>query len=244
MKVTAVVPWRGGCEHRERALEWVTARLASAGVDVVLGHCEEGPWVKAVAVADALGRVDADMLVIHDADVWVPELLRAVEAVDDGVPWVAPHTLVRRLDRSSTAAVLDGGELGGTLEHPGPYVGVVGGGVVVLPRSTYERVPMDHRFLNWGQEDEAWGLALDVLAGPHVRLTGDLWHLWHPAPERIDRRIGSIEGRALRRRYERAARRARQGHGVGEMEGIVAEVRASSGVMLERQCMLPLRDVT
>lgn len=143
-------------------------------------------------------------MVIHDADVWCDGLDRAVAAVADGAPWAIPHEHVHRLDQTSTAAVLAGAPLGGTLTEK-PYRGWAGGGIVVLPRSTYDQVPIDPRFAGWGQEDDSWAIALTQLAGEPWRGDGDLWHLWHPPQPREGRIIGSAEGKALNRRY-RAAR--------------------------------------
>jgi len=41
-----------------------------------------------------------------------------------------------------------------------PYPGYPGGGITVLPRSTYTEVPLDLRYEGWGQEDESWAHAL------------------------------------------------------------------------------------
>src|SRR5690606_37809457 len=80
--------------------------------------------------------------------------------------WAVPHRLVYRLSEAATSGVL-----AGLAPSPGmrlvqaPYVGYAGGGITVLPRSTYDQVPLDPRFRGWGQEDESWAHALTVLAG-------------------------------------------------------------------------------
>lgn len=165
------------------------------------GTCT-GPWSKGTAVADALTRTDAEVLVIADADVWVPSIPQAVEAVASGQPWVVPHRYVHRLDRRSTEAVLTIKPTctPNKLTQP-PYQGVIGGGVTVLRREVYEDCPLDPRFLGWGQEDESWGLALRTLHGEPMRFDAKLYHHWHLPQERLDRRTGSLEGRALWRRY-------------------------------------------
>jgi hypothetical protein len=205
--VSVVVPRGGACEHRQRAWRWVSARLTAAhpSWEVVEGFAE-GPWCKAAAVADGLSRASGDVLIVHDADVWT-ELEPAVGMLDAGAPWVIPHRLVHRLNETATAMVLAGAEPAtpvGAYDEA-PYVGWEGGGVVVLNRADYDRAFLDARFQNWGQEDASWAAALDTLVGPHVRLDADLWHLWHPAPSRLSRRVGSKEGEALARQYQRAA---------------------------------------
>lgn len=209
-RVSVVVPWRGGCPHREVAWRWVRPRLEATFPDwqIATGECPDGPWVKALAVADALERTDGDVVVMHDADVWCDRLGEAVRSVVDGTRvWATPHRTVHRLTAEATAAVLAGGELAGKLEQA-PYRATLGGGIVVLGRATYDDCPLDPRITGWGQEDEAWALALRVLHGRQGRLgrgVGQLWHLWHPPQPRLTRRVGSDANVALTNRY-RAAR--------------------------------------
>ncbi|MBV2364249.1 glycosyltransferase family protein [Streptomonospora nanhaiensis] len=200
-----IIPWQGGCAHREAALGWVRARWARAGYRVVLGE-HTGPWCKARAVAAALPEATGDVLVVADADCWPERLDAALEAVGAGAAWAMPHGPVYRLSAEATADVLAGADPGPQMPlAQRPYEGWPGGGIVVLPRGTYERVPLDPRFVGWSGEDESWARALTILAGPGWRGRGRLWHLWHPPQRRVSRRWGSPAARALAGRY-RAAR--------------------------------------
>lgn len=71
----------------------------------------------------------------------------------------------------------------------------------MVRRDTYERVPLDRRFTGWGHEDDAWGWALQTLAGPPARGDERLIHLWHPPQERRSRQRGSVESYELQERY-------------------------------------------
>ena len=84
------------------------------------------------------------------------------------------------------------------------YEGRLGGGVVIARREALLSVPMDRRFEGWGQEDEAWGVALEAMLGRCWRGDADLLHLWHPHEPRLTLRQGSKEGWDLYRRYARA----------------------------------------
>jgi hypothetical protein len=203
MATAVVVPCRLDDEHRAAAWSWVRNRYADIhpAWEVVTGTCS-GPWVKATAVADALTRTDADRLLIADADVWSDGLSWAVDALDDW-PWVIPHHAVHRLTEAATAAVLAGGPLGGeTTQHP--YKGYPGGGFMAVRRDVYERAPLDPRFVGWGQEDQAWHLALRRIAGHGPRGRANLWHLFHPPQPRLSRQTGSEASAALLHRYQRA----------------------------------------
>jgi hypothetical protein len=219
---SVLVPWAGGCEHRERAYRWVRERLTLTHPhwEVVEGSGGE-PWCKAAAVEDGLTRASGDVLVVHDADVWVPNLAAAVAVLEAGAPWVMPHRLVHRLNREATGMVYAGANPH-DLRLPydeDPYIGWPGGGVVVLNRADYQRAPLDRRFVGWSGEDASWAYALDTLVGPGERLDADLVHLWHPPQPRMNRRFGSHQSQALWHRYRRARDRP------DRMAALVAEGR-------------------
>lgn len=199
--IAVVIPFTPGlCAHRDRAHEYVTARLAAFHPDwpIVTGSCA-GEWSKGEAVADALTRTDADVIVMHDADSFVPPdaLSAAVDAVRPGV-WAMPHTAVHRLKESPTRSLYAEPPTetvdiarGGRLKQP--YQGTAGGGVVAIARADYESCPIDPRFQGWGGEDDAWGRALCTLVGgritdgsdpygmhPPHRGAAPLFHLYHP----------------------------------------------------------------
>lgn len=207
-----LVPWRGGCPHREAAWGWVSRRYAEHHPDwrVVRCECPSGPWVKAAAVMPVVAECSEEVLVIADADVWCEGVAEATEAVQQGAPWAIPHRHVARLAPKATAAVLDGAEPKGQPLEQAPYRGAPGGGIVVAHRDTLLDIPLDPRFAGWGHEDASWGAALTKLAGRPWRGQLVLHHLWHPPqPEQsADRLLGTAENRALYSRYLRAAKDA------------------------------------
>lgn len=212
MRVSVIVPWRAGCPHREAAWDWVWNQYKEFYPDwqVIEGDCDgPGPWVKARAVADGLSRAKHRVLVIADADVWCYGLEQATEELRPG-GWVMPHRYVLRLKQRATERLHAGDDPADVAqaEHcdEKPYIGIRGGGIVVLERKTYDRAPLDARFVGWGQEDEAWGKALRTLVGKPVCLSWDLLHLWHPPAKRKTRRTGNDEGDRLLGRYIAAKR--------------------------------------
>ncbi len=77
--------------------------------------------------------------------------------------------------------------------------------MVILPRGTYERVPLDPRFTEWGQDDESWSAGLRTLAGNPWRGTAALWHLFHPPARRLNQHVGNAANWALHIRYRFAS---------------------------------------
>lgn len=215
MAIAVVVPWRPGDVHRELAWRWVKNRYETSGFAVTVGRCPPGPWVKALAVQDAIDRTDADLLVVADADVWCPGLSEAIDRSPDA-PVVVPHGKVLRLTERGTAEYIAGAK------HPEvgeQHRGMEGGGVVVLRRDVWDRVPLDPRFVGWGQEDSSWGYALSAMTGKIRRFSAPLYHLWHPPQPRLNRATGSVEGRALEARYLAAASHS------ADMDALLSEAR-------------------
>lgn len=214
--ISVIVPLAGDCPHRARA--WQYARTQYHGWEICEGYGDAERWCKADAVRDGLARATGDTLIIADADVWSDHLPEAVDAVASGAAWASPHHKVRRLTELGTAAFLEGERDPEVQER---HAAKVGGGIVVLPRETYEKVPLDPRFVGWGQEDECWQIALLALAGKPFIGRHELTHLYHPPQERKTRCIGSQESKELLRRYRDAKRK-------GTMRQLLDEVADGS----------------
>jgi GT2 family glycosyltransferase len=208
--VSVLVPRRSdGGGPRDVAWAWLRARYEALYPEweVVEGTDIGGPFCKGAAVADAVGRSRGNTLVIADADcVMSAEALReAVALVEIGeAPWVVPHTLVHRLDRAASEAVV---ALGSRADPPfkgayarKAYVGFAGGGFIVVDASAWDATGgMPMAFAGWGAEDEATAVILDTLVGPHVRLEHDLWHLWHPHARSDSAKAQQLANRVLYR---------------------------------------------
>lgn len=211
LALSIVVPWTGGCTHRERAWEHVRALYADAfpEVEIVEGEAPAGPYNRSAAIIDGARRSSGDVLVVADADVWCePAALTKAVAAAVAVGWAVPHMLLHRLSEDSTARVYAGADWRGlplsrdNAQDRRPYRGNETGTLLAITRDAIEDVPPDRRFVGWGQEDQAWAIALRGLIGPPWRGTADLVHLWHPAQPRRDRVIGNAGNRALLRRYQ------------------------------------------
>lgn len=207
MSVAVVVPFRGGCPHREKAWAFVRRLYAEHHPDwrVIEARAPDGEWCKGAALGPAIDACEAELVIQADADVWTDGLPAAVEAVESGMPWAQPHGLVHRLSEEGTVAVLSGEDWWDQPLAQRPYRGVQGGGIVVAMKDVLRAVPVDTRFIGWGQEDMAQAAALETMVGCPWRGSADLIHLWHPPQQRMTRRRGSQEAWVLWKRYSRAS---------------------------------------
>lgn len=217
MTVAVLVPWKPGCPWREKAWTWVQGRYAEQHPDweLITGTTDVDGFSRTQAILDARSKTDADVLVIADADVWTDGLPAAVDHVSSN-GWAIPHLLIHRLAESSTLRVLGGAEWHGqqlSTDNPQdsrPYRGHEAGTLLVIEADAFDIAPPDPRFVGWGQEDDAWAIALRTVIGSPWRGNADLVHLWHPAEPRRNRVTGNDENRALLRRYQQANHRREQ----------------------------------
>lgn len=227
MSAVVVMPWSPVDADRDAALRYVHGRLAGDGWPVLVGGGSSDVWCKAEAVGTVLAQAepmvrDDTVLVVHDADVVVDlgALRQAVAAVEAGAGWAMPHGAVHRLTQAATQAFYETGQLGPSPElQRWPYIGVEGGGVAVMLRSTYDAVPLDRRFVGWGDEDQSWGWALGTLVGAPWRSDAPLYHLFHPHASPGARWSPRLESHKLRRAY-----RAYRGD-AGRMRALLDQAR-------------------
>jgi hypothetical protein len=216
-QVSVVIPFRPDGGERDRNLAWLVAKLEAEHPDWqihVVQDDTDGPFNRAALLRRGVSECMGDIIVVHDADCWCPDLPESVRIVQESERrWSVPHTYVHRLSPESTDRFLAGDDWTGlplSTDNPQdakPYRGVAGGGCAVLSRDAFWRAPPDPRFRGWGGEDVAWGFALSTLIGPPKRLDGPLVHLWHPAQPRQSRVMGNAENQALQNRYRRCLRR-------------------------------------
>jgi len=218
--VAVIVPLRLECPYREQAWSFVQARFAveQPSWQVITASDDGEPFSKSSAVMRAVRNVSADIVIVHDADVWCEKIDLCLEYVPLS-GWAIPHYEVFRLSEYATHETYT--------HHDDPqidlverYRGVIGGGIVAVRRDIIDDVPLDPRFRGWGGEDISWGHALRTLIGEPWRGRAPLYHYWHPPAERQSRAVGSDESQQLTLRYCDASRNPDQ------MRRIVDDARA------------------
>jgi hypothetical protein len=222
--ISFLVPFYGDDPVRLRLLREVTRELRQWFPDdeVLVGG--PGEPSRAVTRNWLAQESSGDILAFVDADTIIPptQVRAAAKWITDGeVQWVLPYQSYYSLTEAGTAAFLHGDPSPETdyvfpsPEAPEPSVG----GVIMMTRSAFATVNgYDERFIGWGEEDRAFAMALSVLVGLERRISGLVYHLWHPAPESVRFHQSYFEhNRALCNRY----REAYNGHDVAAMRGLV-----------------------
>lgn len=193
LDVAFIVAWRGGDEQRERVWRWVAQEQFQTGDTLVLGTDDgDDPFHKTLALNRAAAHPDAErsVLCITDADTWVPRdaIQEAYSVLSTGrYGWVQPWTTKWKLTEARTRKLLDepfDGKvpvLGSHDLEPNGRSLMEGVPPLLVTREAFDAVNgMDERFRGWGNEDEAFHLALTTMGFRGKRLKYEALHLWHP----------------------------------------------------------------
>lgn len=213
-----LIPYRADGGWRDTIFRLVWARLASSMLDIhaeyILwgdgGH-DPGLFNHPKAINRCASKARGDVFVVVDADTTFREPTSLITAIADSRidgRWRLPQTYIT-LTETATRAIVSGKsgvDIGSDdIEWQGDAVSW--SGIVIIPAAAFwEMRGADERYLGWGADDAALGLALETLYGTHVRYPGAAVHLWHPrGTQENGLHAHGDEGRALTQRYVDAA---------------------------------------
>lgn len=200
--ITLLVPFRSDGEHRARVWDWLRAYwdYELPGAEIVMGENFATPFCKTAAVNDAASRGHGDIIVILDADCYLPgnvilncaKRIRAARRRGRKL-WFIPYRHFYRLTQGATAEILaTDPDCPPTIEDPPPrwmvedpinssYGHWFGALIQIMPRKAFDLAGgMDERFCGWGGEDVSFMTAVDTLYARHRTTPNGVFHLWHP----------------------------------------------------------------
>jgi Glycosyl transferase family 2 len=205
--ISLLIPYRADSLRRDQTWRWLKRywRSQLPGAEMIIGSNDGIPFCKTAAVNNAFQHSHGDIIVILDADCYLPgnvitfcasrirEACRRQEKM-----WYIPYRRFYRLTRAASDMVL--------LANPGrPYqfpdppppedivqtaTGYSNGHwfgalIQVMPREAFFAAGgMDERFnQGWGGEDVSFLNAVDTLYARHRTTRNMVLHLWHPHTE-------------------------------------------------------------
>lgn len=210
MSVAILVPRRADGGRRDELWSWVRDRWERERPDwpIFEGHHDDGPFNRSAAInaaAEAAG--DWTVAIIADGDTFAgtSQAEAAVEAADSTGKIVFGYHRYCYLSRAGSDRVMAG--YAGSWERFIEWSHLNAcSGMVVVARRLWDKVGgFDPKFVGWGEEDIAFSMACQALAGDHLRVSGDVWHLWHPVSESNDPTLPGYQANLARRqRYVEA----------------------------------------
>lgn len=182
MRVHVGIPWRAGDPWREQAFAYVQIHLRGAGLDPVPYDNGADIFSRAGSRNLAVRCADADVVILHDADIVLPAAayLEAAELALSSDRLVIGFNRYRPLSKARTVEAFGGADPF-ALEPIDELVDFsVGGVLAITPECWWAAGGMDERYVDWGCEDFAFADAAGAALGPVLRVDGPAVHLWHP----------------------------------------------------------------
>jgi len=200
--ITLLIPFRPDTEYRVKVWEWLRRYWWNElpGAQMIMGDDDSVPFCKTAAVNSAFSQSSGDIVVILDADCYLPgsvvlscaASIRAARKAKKKM-WYIPYRHFYRLTQLATVDILNTSpshplELGdppplwATEEVKNSTYGHWFGALIqIMPREAFVAAGgMDERFRGWGGEDLAFMTAVDTLYAPHRTTPNGVMHLWHP----------------------------------------------------------------
>jgi hypothetical protein len=196
--ISLLVPFLSDHAERERNWLWLEEywQHVLPGAEIIVAPNYDRPFCKSKAVNDAFRQSTGDVIVILDADAYLPakSILECAAMIRaDRRLWFIPYRRMYRLTAPATASITAGGPARPpTMWDPPPVdLWVDEGGrsfghwfgalVQLMPREAFEAANgMDERFEGWGGEDISLMRAVDTLYARHRNLNAPAFHLYHP----------------------------------------------------------------
>lgn len=191
MKFSALIPYKADFGRRDLLWSYVLKRYKKLmpQIEICVGIDQHNPFCRSKAVNNAAKKASGDVFLIVDADViFEPELIEEIREQIPKHPWIASCKYGYLLTKEATDRLLGEGpqtKIQIKQEDILQNVTIFGTFLNAVPRRLFDDIGgFDERFIDWGGEDQAFARALETLCGPHFRLEGVNYHLWHePANE-------------------------------------------------------------
>lgn len=190
--MSALIPYKADQGRRDYLWSLVQQRyqVLLPQIELCLGIDNSEPFCRSRAVNNAAKLATGDVFLIVDSDIiFEPSLIDQISAVIWENAWIIPFSNGYRLTELASELLINQGlpasfsidtnhDIVGNDTFPGCMFSA-------LTRRNFEEVGgMDEHFEGWGYEDVSFGLALDTLCGPYLRLNDNIYHLWHPQDPR------------------------------------------------------------
>ncbi|WP_061810759.1 galactosyltransferase-related protein [Rossellomorea vietnamensis] len=185
-----IIPFHSKDPYRKKALSIVMNYYKTffPNNEIIVASDGNSPYSKSAAINKAVKKAKTELIAIIDADILCPKetILSGLKLLEL-YPLILPYNKVIDLSQNLSQVLynkshfsLNPSILHGKNRHSKKAIPV--GGINLIKKTCFLKIKgFDERFIGWGGEDDAFVAASDTICGTHKRLTGAIYHLWHPS---------------------------------------------------------------
>lgn len=198
--LSIIIAYKEDSLQRKRIFEWNRQRYEFfyPKAEIIIGEDDSNSiyFCKSRAINNAVRKSTKKYLLITDIDmILCPllvqqglELLRQGESNNKEYSYIIPYSVWIKMDLEITNSLLNSSPFSfsfASLEPKGMLATVHprrGTGIHLISKNNFNQVfGYDERFVGWGGEDNAFGIAVRTLISKRIEiLTGTAYHLYHP----------------------------------------------------------------
>lgn len=202
-KISLLIPFSTEDKARHKNFKWLLRywKYELPDAEIIVGKSRSRIFCKGEALNDAFEKSTGKVLVVLDADAYLPGKIithcadRILEEQKYGNNlWFVPYRLLYRLTRQITEMIVHSDpknplrlpipppdcyiENHGDIIHYGHMFGAM---ITIFPRKALDYIRcFDEHFVGWGGEDVSFLRMMDTLFGKHKTTNNPVFHLWHP----------------------------------------------------------------
>lgn len=225
-QVSALIPYKSDNGWRDQLFYWVKKfyETTMPEVELCIGKTNKELFNRSEGINLAARQATKDIFVIADSDIiFEPKIIRKAVQMLNQHAWVVPYNRIFDITEADTNKLLEQlpqWPLSKSIEMKDRLKNKAykpTGGLTVVNRENFIRVKgFDERFEGWGREDDAFRHTINTICGPFKRMSGSIYHLWHP-------KVG-VKGNSNMRNNNQLIARYKQSRGnVKEMEKLIKE---------------------
>lgn len=193
-KISVLIPYKKQNDS-QREMLWMNIKQRyeklMPELEICIGLDDSLLFNRSRAINRAAKSATGDVFIISNADViFSREIISNIIPIMHDYPWIVPYTSGYKLTRAATQRLIFEGlpdlinvgvsDIEASYNVPASFL-------CVIPRKNFYKIRgMDERFEGCGVEDAALRFTLDSLCGKNIRISGEVFHLWHK-PEQVNK---------------------------------------------------------
>ncbi len=214
MNLSIVIPYRGDNGWRDILFKFHLNRINKLFPNSDIRISDSFTQSFSRSQARNIGVIEAinEDILLLDADTIFnkQQILDGLELLNlNNESWVIPYKTYFNLNQQFTMSILNSktsDDLPPIIDKDWEHKLQSWAGVCLIKKTDFiKHEGYDERFIGWGYEDNAFQCKMDCLISPHLRVTGDVYHLWHPRSSEENFNQPYINyNRTLYEKYKRA----------------------------------------